>query len=329
MLRTRFDRVVRINSEKDAKTDVLVVPTLKINMYPDYPFCCIDATTEALLIDTRDQSLLARLSGESPKCRVAYDPGAVTCAILTGGTLFLSSPVTIPLYTQFQGGEYKEQIQIALHTCFEQMDESLVASTETISSLLGNTAIEARRAPSKYDDYLNAVVVIRARNSIGSGFFVSKDGLILSNAHVVEDENSVSIKTRGGKVFMGKVVGMDKGRDLALIKIQGENFPSLALDDGGNAGVGNDVIAIGTPEGLNWSVSRGIVSAGRTSDGVAYIQTDAPINHGNSGGPLIDLQSGRVVGINTFGFRKDISEGLGFAVAAPEAVKTFREKLAE
>ncbi len=91
--------------------------------------------------------------------------------------------------------------------------------------------------------------------------------------------------------------------------------------------IGNDVLAIGTPEGLDWSVSKGIISAVRTSNGVYFVQTDAAINHGNSGGPLILADSGLVVGINSFGFRKNITEGLNFAVSATEIHKAFPQLL--
>ncbi len=88
-----------------------------------------------------------------------------------------------------------------------------------------------------------------------------------------------------------------------------------------------EVLAIGSPKGLSWSVSKGIISAVRQYGDIQVVQTDAPINSGNSGGPLIDLETGMVVGINTFGFRKDLAEGLNFAVAADEIRETFGRTL--
>jgi S1-C subfamily serine protease len=126
---------------------------------------------------------------------------------------------------------------------------------------------------------------------------------------------------RNGSVALGEVVARNALKDLALVRVKGERFTHLRLSNGSHAGIGNDVIAIGTPQGLDWSVSRGIISALRLDPAARYIQTDAAINPGNSGGPLIELASGHVVGINTFGVRR--SEGLHFAVASEEVLQTF------
>ena len=126
---------------------------------------------------------------------------------------------------------------------------------------------------------------------------------------------------------LGEVVARNAIKDLALVRVKGERFTHLTLSNGEHAGIGNDVIAIGTPKGLDWSVSRGIISAVRSDPAARYIQTDAAINQGNSGGPLIDLASGHVVGVNTFGLRKDTTEGLSFAIASEEALKIFAAQL--
>lgn len=169
---------------------------------------------------------------------------------------------------------------------------------------------------SIYDDFLSAVVVIRSSIRLGTGFFVTKSGYLVTNHHVIGSDHKVSIKLRNGKVLLASVVAVDAERDLALLSVKGDNFPNLQLANLKDVSLGKEVLAIGTPEGLSWSITKGIVSAVREYRGIYVIQTDAPINPGNSGGPLIDIESGLVIGINTFGFRKDITEGLNFAIAA-------------
>jgi len=111
-----------------------------------------------------------------------------------------------------------------------------------------------------------------------------------------------------------------------LVRNAGRSGPGR-LSGGEHAGIGNDVIAIGTPVGLDWSVSRGIVSAVRIDGSRRLIQTDAAVNQGNSGGPLIELASGYVVGVNTIVIRKDIAEGLNFAVSSQDVRITFAKYL--
>lgn len=176
---------------------------------------------------------------------------------------------------------------------------------------------------SMYDDLLNCVVVVRNSSGMGTGFFVTADGYIITNNHVVSRDKTVSVTLRNGKTILGDVLSTDKVKDLALIKVEGNNYLWLTLGKLTDARVGDDVIAIGIPERLGWSVSKGIVSATRNVEDVILIQTDTAINHGNSGGPLISLKNGSVIGVNAFGFRKDIAEGLNFAVSAEEIIKAF------
>lgn len=137
----------------------------------------------------------------------------------------------------------------------------------------------------------------------GSGFLVSADGYILTNNHVVENATKVLVTMTGGKEYTAKIIGTDPRTDLAVIKIEGKNFPYLELGDSDALEVGEWAIAIGNPFGLDASVTVGVVSAkGRNqlhlTDFDDFIQTDAAINPGNSGGPLLDVD-GKVIGINT------------------------------
>jgi serine protease Do len=124
------------------------------------------------------------------------------------------------------------------------------------------------------------------------------------------------VRLRSGTVIIGTVIASDADADLALVSVAHQSPVWLELAKPDEGGIGADVIAIGTPEGRSWSVSKGIVSAVRDVRGTRLIQTDAPINRGNSGGPLILLDSGRVIGVNTFGLKKEVAEGLNFAVGA-------------
>ncbi|RPJ04686.1 MAG: peptidase, partial [Deltaproteobacteria bacterium] len=141
------------------------------------------------------------------------------------------------------------------------------------------------------------------QQGVGSGFVVSQDGYVLTNNHVVEDADQIKIKLANGKEYEGKVVGRDPKTDLALVKIEGaSDLHPLKLGNSEDLKVGSWVVAVGSPFGLEQTVTAGIVSAkGRVIGSGPYdnfIQTDASINPGNSGGPLINMR-GEVVGINT------------------------------
>lgn len=151
---------------------------------------------------------------------------------------------------------------------------------------------------------------------IGSGFVVRQDGLIATNYHVVKNAQQLTVTFPDGRTAKGKVVGKDPGEDLALVKIDASNLPTLPLADPRTLRVGQWVVAIGSPLGYQHTVTAGIISAmNRTvddlNDRIDFLQTDAPINPGNSGGPLLDLR-GEVVGINTAIAAQ--AQGIGFAI---------------
>ncbi len=137
---------------------------------------------------------------------------------------------------------------------------------------------------------------------LGSGFIVSQDGLILTNAHVVRDADEVVVKLSDRREYKAKVLGSDKATDVAILKINAGNLPIVSLGNPNQLGVGDYVLAIGSPFGFEQSVTAGIVSAkGRSLPGdgyVPFIQTDVAVNPGNSGGPLFDV-NGAVIGINS------------------------------
>jgi serine protease Do len=165
----------------------------------------------------------------------------------------------------------------------------------------------------------------------GSGFFITADGYAVTNNHVVEKAESVQVTTDDGKIHKAKVIGTDPRTDLALIKVEGGPFPYVKLSDQ-TPRIGDWVIAVGNPFGLGGTVTAGIVSArGRDIGANAYddfIQIDAPVNKGNSGGPTFDT-SGNVIGVNTAIFSPSGgSVGIAFAIPA-DTVKTVVAQLKE
>ncbi len=169
------------------------------------------------------------------------------------------------------------------------------------------------------------------RQGAGSGFIISPDGYILTNNHVVANANRISVEMSDGRQFKGEVVGTDPPSDVAVVKIDGTNLPHLQLGDSESLKVGEIVLAIGNPLGQRNSITQGIVSAkGRSNVGITdfadFIQTDAAINLGNSGGPLLNLD-GEVVGVNTaIMSRTGGSMGIGFAIPI-NMVKSIKDTL--
>lgn len=159
----------------------------------------------------------------------------------------------------------------------------------------------------------------------GSGFIISSDGLILTNAHVVNEAKEVTVKLSDRREFAAKVLGSDKATDIAVLRIEAKNLPTVRLGDPRQIEVGDPVLAIGAPYGLEQTATQGIVSAkGRSLPGdavVPFIQTDAAVNPGNSGGPLFD-GSGAVVGINSQIYSQSGGyQGLSFAIPINVALK--------
>ncbi len=163
------------------------------------------------------------------------------------------------------------------------------------------------------------------RRGVGSGFIVSPDGYILTNAHVVDDASEVTVKLTDKREFKAKVIGVDRRTDVALVKIDARNLPTVRIGDASKARVGEWVAAIGSPFGLENTVTAGIISAKSRSlpdeNYVPFIQTDVAINPGNSGGPLFNM-AGEVIGINSQIYsRTGGYMGLSFAVPIEVAMK--------
>jgi serine protease Do len=173
----------------------------------------------------------------------------------------------------------------------------------------------------------------RAVRGLGSGVIVSNDGYILTNHHVIDGADDITVEMTDERSFPAKVVGSDPPSDLAVLKIDQSNLPVLAMGDSDRARVGDMVLAIGNPLGLEQTVTAGIISAKGRSTGLSdgsfedFIQTDAPINQGNSGGALISAASGELIGINSQILSPTGGNiGIGFAIPVNMA-KTVMDQL--
>ena len=189
-------------------------------------------------------------------------------------------------------------------------------------------------AKIKKDPRFNSVVIIKnPKGGLGTGFYV-QDDLILTNYHVIEGVKYLEIETHSGEESFGKLVDSDVRLDLALIKIQARGKP-VTFFKGNEIEAGASVDAIGHPQGMTFSISRGVISSLREEESifgtggkpVLFIQTDAAINPGNSGGPLFNKDN-QVIGVNSMGLAKDITEGLNFAIHYNEVQKFLNRSTA-
>jgi len=166
-------------------------------------------------------------------------------------------------------------------------------------------------------------------HGLGSGFIISQDGLILTNAHVVDGAQEVVVKLTDRREFKAKVLGVDKQSDIAVIRIDAKNLPTVQIGDPSRVLVGEPVLAIGSPYGFDNTATAGIVSAKSRSlpddNYVPFLQTDVAVNPGNSGGPLFNLR-GEVIGINSQIYSQTGGyQGLSFAIPIDVAMKVEQQ----
>lgn len=197
-----------------------------------------------------------------------------------------------------------------------------------------NTLQELQKQRNKGQDNTgNDQAIPNSFTSVGSGVIVdANNGYIVTNAHVVNDAQTITVNLSDGHRYTAKTIGLDKASDIALLQIKAKNLTAVQIGDSNQLKVGDFVAAIGNPFGLSQSVTSGIVSAlGRTTLGIEsyenFIQTDAPINPGNSGGALIDM-NGKLVGINTAILAPNQgSIGIGFAIPSNMAKSVMQQLL--
>ncbi len=215
-----------------------------------------------------------------------------------------------------------------LTTTMIQTEQELVSLGSQVGSLDDELILLKASAGEDFsaviEEAVESVVTIQTDVSQGTGFILTTDGYIVTNAHVLVEATQVNVITYNQGTLAAEFIGYDGTYDLALLKISG-NYERLRLDNSNNVQVGEKVIAIGNPLGLQFSVSQGIVSATQRpgSNGLnVYIQTDAALNPGNSGGPLINTD-GKAIGINNF--KVGGGESLGFALESNSIENTINE----
>jgi len=173
-----------------------------------------------------------------------------------------------------------------------------------------------------------AVVRLKGLSKSGSGFFVTEKGVIATNAHLARGEGSLLAILSSGEQLTAKIIHIDPDRDIALLKVEGSNFPCLTLAATGSVRQGETVIAVGNPGGgMPFTATKGIVSAVGKFPAAGpglWIQTDAAINPGNSGGPLLNT-GGKVIGINTLKVARSSVSGIGFALSATDLLTVLRK----
>ncbi len=270
---------------------------------------------------------------------------AVLKCLALGGLCAGSTVAQQSAPEQAQSGKPAESKPPALPNP-QKMDvlKQLSTSFEEISQRSGRAVVQIFvRSYVTSEGSENNGELLTAENSSGSGILMSPDGYILTNAHVVKNAHSVKVQLniraeaeaqeQGDRSFKrpidGKLIGVDRDTDLAVIKIDRTKLPYLVFGDSDELKQGQIVLALGNPLGLDNSVSLGVVSAVarqiKPDDPMVYIQTDAPINPGNSGGPLVDAD-GHVMGINTFILTQSGgSEGIGFAIPGNIARQVYRQ----
>lgn len=222
---------------------------------------------------------------------------------------------------------------------FRELVKSASPAVVNISTVQrANTEVRQRQLPDDVPDLFrhffgNPVPRNNESTSLGSGFIVSKDGYILTNNHVIKDADEIIVRLNDRRELEAKVIGADENTDLAVLKVEGKNLPTVQLGNSDRLEVGEWVVAIGSPFGFDYSVTAGIVSAkGRSlpnENYVPFIQTDVAINPGNSGGPLFNLE-GKVVGINSQIYtRSGGFMGVSFAIpinVAMDVAEQLKEK---
>ena len=213
--------------------------------------------------------------------------------------------------------ESKHQVSI-LSGQLQSVTQESQKKLGDIEKQLLNVNVKSESFASIVDKAIKSVVAINTDSGVGSGAIIDSQGYIITNRHVVDGATKGAIKTADGQFHQMRIVAKSSTEDLAILQIQGEYTP-LVFGNSDSIAVGSRVVAMGSPAGLEFTVSEGIVSAKRRIGDFDYIQTDLSMNPGNSGGPLINPR-GEMIGVNTLkltGF-----EGLGFALTS-EQVRDF------
>lgn len=279
--------------------------------------------------------------------------GAVVVAFL-GGLIIASGGLNLSRlgFAQSRPDASTVAPLVGASNAFVEIADHVTPGVVAISVESKPSANTRRQAPDGlppgFEDFFNQQQQPQVQQGSGSGFLVTKDGYILTNNHVVTMEDRTTIADRvtvqmlDNRVYKARVVGNDPTTDIAVVKIEGNSFPTLPLGDDTKSRVGEWVLAIGNPLGFDFTVTAGIISAkGRSLPGLLsrrndpnnysisdLIQTDAAINPGNSGGPLVN-QRGEVIGITSaIASQNGVNAGYGFAIPITLAKKVMDDIIA-
>ena len=234
--------------------------------------------------------------------------------------------VTTLLILSFQVKSLSKEIPGSFADLAEKLMPSVVNISTTTTITTQSNPFPFQFPPgSPFEDMFKEFGAPQERKSsaLGSGFIIDEKGIVVTNNHVIQDAEDIIIRVNGDKEFKAKVIGSDPLSDIAVLQLEtNEKFIPVKFGNSDKARIGDWVIAIGNPFGLGGTVTSGIISARNRSIGLSryedYIQTDASINSGNSGGPLFDM-NGDVIGINTAIFGRSGSIGIGFSIPSNSA----------
>ncbi len=237
------------------------------------------------------------------------------------GFLSVANTAELPNFTSLIKDSAKSVVQIESINLGSVQSEEPITQDDLLRYFFENPGARSRQ----YNPRQQA----RPSKSHGSGFFMDANGYVITNAHVVRGADKIVVSTTDQKEYSAKLIGLDKKTDIALLKIEIENAPAAKIGDSDKAEIGNWVLAIGSPFGFDYTATKGIISAVSRSlpDGtyVPFIQTDAAVNPGNSGGPLYNLK-GEVIGVNSQIYSNTGSfNGLAFAIPINVAINVAKQ----
>ncbi len=234
--------------------------------------------------------------------------------------------ITIVLYLGFLTQSYSKPVPESFADLAEKLMPSVVNISTSTTVVTKSNPLPFQFPPgSPFGDMFKEFGDPQERQSaaLGSGFIIDEKGIVITNNHVIQDADDIIVRVNGDQEFKAKVLGADPLMDIAVLQLEtDEKFIPVSFGDSDKARIGDWVIAIGNPFGLGGTVTAGIISARNRSIGLSryedFIQTDASINSGNSGGPLFDME-GNVIGINTAILGRNGSIGIGFSIPSNSA----------
>jgi len=240
--------------------------------------------------------------------------------------------LTIIFYLSFSLQSNSKTVPASFADLAERLMPSVVNISTSTTVVTNSNPFPFQFPPgSPFEDMFKEFGTPQERKSaaLGSGFIIDEDGIVVTNNHVIQDADDIIVRVNGDQEFKAKVLGADPLMDIAVLQLETkEKFIPVSFGDSDKARIGDWVLAIGNPFGLGGTVTAGIISARNRSIGLSryedFIQTDASINSGNSGGPLFDME-GNVIGINTAILGRNGSIGIGFSIPSNSAQQVIKQ----